>query len=92
MLALQQNYSSYLKSSTEYLSNNMRTNLLKFSLKLKAPTIAVQETNASVLGQLVWSFTQYFPIAVVFWTVTTWVLGFLLREGIVKRAVIDDKF
>lgn len=70
----------------------MPTNILKINIKLKAPSMAVQEESASILGQLVWSFTQYFPIACVFWFVFKAILGFLLRENVLQRAVIHDKF
>lgn len=70
----------------------MPTNILKVSLKLKAPSLVTQEENASILGQLIWSFTQYFPIACVCWFVTKAILGFLLRENVLQRAVINDKF
>lgn len=70
----------------------MPNNLLKFSVKLKASTISFEQQSASVLGQLVWSFSQYFPIACVFILVITTILSFLLREHIVKRTVIHDHF
>lgn len=92
MLGLQKNYKTYIKCPTDYLANNMPNNLLKFSFKVKANSVAITEEDASVLGQLVWSFTQYFPIATVFWLVSTWVLGFLLRENVLKRYVVHDKF
>jgi hypothetical protein len=92
MLALQNNYNSYISCPTQYLTNNMPNNLLKVSFKVKANSVAIAEESASILGQLVWSFTQYFPIATVFWFVSKWVLGFLLRENVVKRYVIHDKF
>ena len=70
----------------------MPNNLFKFSLKLKAPTISTQEESASVLGQLIWSFTQFFPIACVLWFTSKGLLSFMLRENVVKRIVVHDNF
>ena len=92
MLGLQKNYKAYIKCPTEHLVSNLPTNLLKFSFKVKSNSIALSEESASVLGQLVWSFMQYFPIALVFWLVSQSLLGFLLRENVVKRHLIHDKF
>lgn len=59
---------------------------------MKTPSAVVLEQSPSVLGQLVWSFKQYFPIACIFWLLGQLLVGFLLREAVVKRAVIHDKF
>lgn len=70
----------------------MPNNLFKCSFKIKTPSIVVLEESASILGQLVWSFKQYFPIACVFFIGVKLLFGFFMREGVVKRAVIHDKF
>lgn len=69
----------------------MPNNLLKFAVKYKTSTISYEQESASILGQLVWTFTQYFPIACVFVLVARSILIFLLREGIFRRAVIHDQ-
>lgn len=57
----------------------MPNNLLKFSLIFKAPELVFEQENPTVLGQLIWSFTQYFPIACTFVLITGSILSFLLR-------------
>lgn len=79
MLGLQKNYKTYIKCPTDYLANSMPNNLLKFSFKVKANSVAITEENG-VWGSWCEDFTQYFPIATVFWLVSTWVLWIVLRE------------
>lgn len=43
------------------------------------------------MGQLIWSWVQYFPIMFVFYLVTDWVWGYLLKENLVRRFVKQDK-
>ena len=61
------------------------------NMVINYPYVKVEEGKPSILGQLVWSWVQYFPIMFVFYLATEFVWLFLLREGLLKRAVRHDK-
>jgi hypothetical protein len=56
----------------------------------KGSYLSTSETP-SILGQLIWSFMQYFPIFLSLYWILDGVLCFLLREKIVRSDLAHDK-
>lgn len=56
----------------------------------KGSYLSTNETP-SILGQLIWSFMQYFPIFLSLYWILDGILSFLLREKIVRSDLAHDK-
>ena len=79
LIALEQNYDTYLSFKTTRTVNNLPTNLFTMNFVLKSETHSLKAATPSILGQLIWSWGQFFPVAFIFWLVGTWGLSFCFR-------------
>jgi hypothetical protein len=69
---------------------NLPTDLLEVTLSLNyGGFLAIQDTP-SILGQLIWSWIQYFPIFLSFYWVLDAIILFLTQEEIIKRKIVHD--
>jgi hypothetical protein len=69
---------------------NIPSDLFKVRLVLNHAGLVGLQQTPSVLGQLVWSWVQYFPIFLsIFWALDK-IFAFLVREKIVNRKVVHD--
>lgn len=90
LTSLKTDYSAYLASSTSAMAINLPTTELTLKMKLNTGAYSFTQTNASILGQFVWSWAQYFPLAFILWYLATITIEFVLRENILKRYLIHD--
>lgn len=69
---------------------NLPSDILRVNLVLNYGGLLGLQETPSILGQLVWSWVQYFPIFLsLFWCLDK-MFCFLVREQIIKRKVIHD--
>lgn len=80
----------YLGFETSGVAHNAPSNMFEMNLRLKSPTHSIRAGTPTILGQLVWSFSQYFPVALMFWLVGRWVLAFFFRENLLRRSLVHE--
>jgi hypothetical protein len=68
----------------------MPNDRLEAEMLLNYGSLVAYQATPSILGQLVWSFVQYFPLFLAFYWLADLIFGFLLREKILKRKVAHD--
>lgn len=69
----------------------MPSDLLEVKMAVNCAGYLTAQTTPSILGQLVWSWVQYFPVFLsLYWAVDR-VFCFLLREEILKRKITHDR-
>jgi hypothetical protein len=69
---------------------NLPSDLLQVSMGVNYGVFTRTHATPSILGQLVWSWVQYFPIFLSLYWLTDKAMCFLLREEIVKRKLQHD--
>lgn len=68
----------------------MPSDLLSVNIVMNYGGLLGLQEPPSILGQLVWSWIQYFPIFLsLFWAFDK-MFGFLVREQVIKRKVYHD--
>jgi len=83
--------SSYLTYRYNSVPMSLPSDVFRLKMVVNYPSVKVEETTPSIIGQLIWSWIQYFPIFFVFYLVTDYVWLFLLKEGLVKSTIKHDK-
>jgi hypothetical protein len=82
---------SYLSYRYNSVPISLPTDIFRLNMVVHYPDVKVEEKTPSILGQLIWSWIQYFPIFFVFYLVTDYIWLFLLREGLMKNTLKHDK-
>lgn len=69
---------------------NVPSNMLGVQMVLNYGGLVGLQETPSILGQLVWSWIQYFPIFLTLFWVLDKIFAFLVREKIINRKVVQD--
>ena len=77
-------------SDISSMAVNLPTNEFTLKMRLNGGSYSITQSSATILGQLIWSWGQYFPLAFVLWYVVNEIIAFVLRENILKRYLVHD--
>lgn len=67
------------------------TDVFELTVSINYANYMVEEDTPSILGQLIWSWVQYFPIFFFLYWILDLFMEFMLKEGLVKRGIVHDK-
>ena len=87
---LKSSYSAYIHSDSKHTAINMQTDKLSLHWTINANVQSVHNVTPSVLGQLVWSWTQYFSLAFLLWMAADFLKVMLFRHGLLKATISHD--
>ncbi len=59
-------------------------------MRVNGGSYSFTQTNATILGQVIWSWSQFFPVVFVLWYLFNEAIAFILRENILKRYLVHD--
>ena len=68
----------------------MPSDVFEVSVSLNYAGFLATQQTPSILGQLIWSWVQYFPIFLSLYWVLDAVFSFLSKEQILKRKIVHD--
>ena len=57
----------------------------------KQSNLLYDDQNVSIFGQLIWSWAQFCPLLIIFLFAVNEILRFAMREGLLRRTVIEDR-
>jgi hypothetical protein len=83
-----QDYLTYEYSS---LPINLPSDMTVLSMTVNYGGLFASQETPSVLGQLVWSWVQYFPILLTLYWLLDRVYSYLLRERVLRCGVVHDR-
>ena len=68
----------------------MPTDMFEGTMLLNYGGLLPVQATPSILGQLVWSWVQYFPIFLSLYWIISSIFRFLVEEQVLKRKIIHD--